>query len=32
LIQINNNLDGAPEEMTKVGERISDILIFNRPR
>ncbi len=32
LIQLNNNLDGAPEEMTKVGERISDILIFNRPR
>jgi len=32
LIQINNNIDDAPEEMTKVGERVADILIFNRDR
>ena len=32
LIQINNNLEGAPDEMTKIGERVADLLIFNREK
>jgi CubicO group peptidase (beta-lactamase class C family) len=32
LVQINNDLEGEPEQMTKVGERMADILIFKRPK
>lgn len=30
LIQINNNIDDATHVMTKIGESVADILIFNR--
>lgn len=32
LIQLNNDLVGDPDQMTTLGERLADILIFNRTR
>jgi D-alanyl-D-alanine carboxypeptidase len=32
LVQLNNNIEGDPEEMTKVGQRVADLLIFDRAR
>jgi len=32
LIQLNNNIDDKTYEMTEVGERLADILIFNREK
>jgi CubicO group peptidase (beta-lactamase class C family) len=30
IVQINNELPGEPEQMTKIGEGIADLLIFNQ--
>jgi CubicO group peptidase (beta-lactamase class C family) len=32
LVQLNNNLAGDPQQMTKIGQRVADLLIFDRPR
>ena len=32
LVQINNDIDGDTAQMTKLGERLADLLIFDRPR
>jgi len=32
LVQINNNVDDAAHEMTKIGEQVADLLVFNRDR
>jgi CubicO group peptidase (beta-lactamase class C family) len=31
LAQINNELEGPPNHMTKIGEQLADLLIFDRP-
>jgi CubicO group peptidase (beta-lactamase class C family) len=31
VIQLNCDLDGESEQMTKLGERVADILVFKRP-
>ena len=30
LVQLNNEIDGGTEQMTKLGERLADLLIFDR--
>jgi hypothetical protein len=30
LVQLNNEIDGGTEQMTKLGERLADLLIFHR--
>jgi hypothetical protein len=30
VIQINNDIEGEPEIMTQIGEKVADILIFDR--
>jgi CubicO group peptidase (beta-lactamase class C family) len=30
IIQLNNNINGDTNEMTRIGERVSDVLIFDR--
>ncbi|MCI0335769.1 MAG: beta-lactamase family protein [Planctomycetes bacterium] len=32
LVQLNSETDGESEQMTKLGERLADLLIFDRPR
>jgi CubicO group peptidase (beta-lactamase class C family) len=32
LLQINNEVEGDTEQMTRFGERLADILIFDRPQ
>jgi CubicO group peptidase (beta-lactamase class C family) len=32
LVQLNNNIDEATQEMTKIGECVADLLIFDRSR
>jgi CubicO group peptidase (beta-lactamase class C family) len=32
LVQLNNEIDGSTEQMTKLGERLADLLIFNPHR
>jgi CubicO group peptidase (beta-lactamase class C family) len=32
LVQINNNIEGDPQQMTIIGQRVADLLIFDRSR
>jgi CubicO group peptidase (beta-lactamase class C family) len=32
LVQLNNNIDGDPEQMTTIGQCVADLLIFDRSR
>jgi CubicO group peptidase (beta-lactamase class C family) len=32
VVQLNNEVEGEPEQMTRFGERLADVLIFDRPR
>jgi CubicO group peptidase (beta-lactamase class C family) len=32
LVQINNNIEDDPQQMTIIGQRVADLLIFDRPR
>jgi hypothetical protein len=32
VVQLNSEIEGPTEQMTKLGERLADLLIFDRPR